>query len=77
MNLFLYENQTLSWKGFLRFQIKDKEFNSREDTSFLRSIKIKKIDKKVKGERRAFAVYMDDIENQLPYLVAHYSRYGL
>ncbi|MNT86661.1 hypothetical protein D3C72_2269750 [compost metagenome] len=75
--MFLFENQTLQWKGYFRFQFKDPEFNVRENTKFLKSINVKKVDKRKIGVRWSFAVYLDDIKNQLPYLAAHYSRYLL
>lgn len=73
----LYENQSLKYKGYFRFRFKDIEFDSRKNTAFLKKAGFKKWDKKKDGISWAYAIYLDNLEDQVLTLATHYSKYLL
>ena len=75
-SVVVYENQSLKYKGYFRFSIRDENFNIRKNSYFLRKSGFDKWDKKKFGNLWAFAIHLDDLE-KVSILIKHYSKYIL
>lgn len=75
--LFLYENQALKYKGFIRIKIKDIEFNAKKNAHVLKKMGFEKWNIRKKGISTIYCIYLDKPEEQILSLVTCYSEYLL